>query len=51
MEERLVDSLMSSFENSTQHTNVLTGEKKIEQQTELLPKEDKAHKSYVFYFN
>jgi len=37
---------MNSFENSNKHTDVLT-----EQQTELLPKEDKARKPCVFYFN
>lgn len=42
VEERLVDSLMNSFENSKQHTDVLIDEEGTEQQTELLPKEDKA---------
>lgn len=42
VEGRLVDNLMSSFETSTEHIDVLTEEKEIEQQTELLPKEDKA---------
>ena len=50
VEEILVDGLMSSFENSKQHTDVLTQEKETEQQTELLTKEDKAQKSYVFLF-
>jgi len=51
VEERLVDSLMSSFENSNQHTDVLTKGKETQQQTELLLKEDKALKPYVFNFN
>ena len=51
VEERLIDSLMNYFENSKQHTNVLTEEKEIEQKSELLPKENKALKPYVFYFN
>ena len=46
-----MDSLMGSFENSKQHTDVLTEEKETVQQTELLLKEDKAQKPCVFYFN
>lgn len=42
---------MNSFKKSKQDTNVLTEEKEIEQQTELFPKENKAQKPYVFYFN
>lgn len=42
VEERLVDSLMSSFENSKQHIDVLKEDKETEQQIGLLPKEDKA---------
>lgn len=42
---------MSSFENSKQHTDMLIEEKETEQKIELLPKEDKAHKPYVFNFN
>lgn len=51
VEERLVDSLMSSFENSTQHVDVFIEKKEIEKKTELFPKEDKAQNPYVFYFN
>jgi len=51
VEERLMDSLMNSFASSNQHTNVLTEEKKTVQQTELLPKENKAQQPYVFNFN
>ena len=51
VEERLMDNLMNPFESSNQHTDVLTEEKETEQQTELLPKEDKAQNPYVFYFN
>ena len=50
MEERLANNLVNSVENSNQHTDMLTEEKEIEQRTELLPKEDKAHKPYDFYF-
>ena len=50
VEERLVDNLMNSFENSNQHTGVLIEEEKTKQQTELLPKEEKTQKPYVFYF-
>lgn len=42
---------MSSFENSTQHTDVLTEEKETKKPTELLPNGDKAQKPYVFNFN
>ena len=50
-EERLVDSLMNSFENLNQHTDVLIEEEKSEQHTEVLPKEEEAQKPYDFYFN
>lgn len=42
---------MNSFENSNQQTDMLTEEEKIEQQTELLPKENEAQKPYVFNFD
>ena len=48
VEERLMDSLMNSFESSNQHTNVLIEGKEIEQQTELFPKGNKAQQPYVF---
>ena len=48
---RLADSLMNFVENSKKHTYVLTEVKETKQQTELLPKENKALKPYVFYFN
>ena len=51
VEKRLYDSLMNSFENSNQHTDVLTEEEELEQQAELFPKEEKAHNPYDFYFN
>jgi len=38
------------FENSKQHTNVLTEEKETEEQSELMPKEGKEQKQYVFLF-
>ena len=47
-----MDNLMNFVENLNQHIDVLTEEKeKIEQQTKLLPKEDKAQQPYVFNFN
>jgi len=42
MKERLMDSLRNSFENSNQHTDVLTEEKETMQQIEVLPTENKA---------
>jgi len=51
VEERLLDSLMNSFKNSNQHTDLLIEEKETEQQTELFPKKDKAQRPYVFNFN
>jgi len=33
-----MDSLMNSAENSNEHTDMLTEEEEIEQQTEMLPK-------------
>jgi len=51
VEERLIGSLMNSFENSEQLTDVLTEEKETVQQIELLPKENKAQQPCVFYFN
>ena len=52
VEDKLIDILMNSAENSNQHTDVLTEEKeKTEQKTKLLPKGNKAQQPYVFYFN
>lgn len=51
MDERLTDSLMNSFENSNQQTDMLIEEEKTEQHTDVLPKEEEALRPYVFYFN
>lgn len=51
VDKRISDSLMNSFENSNQHTNVLIEEEKSEQHTDVLPKEKEALRLCVFYFN
>lgn len=51
MEERLMESLMNLFESSNKHTDMLIEDKETEQQTELLPKENKVQQPYVFNFN
>jgi len=51
MKERLMENLMNSFDSSNKHTNVLIEEKETVQQTELLPKENKAQKPCFFNFN
>jgi len=51
IEERLMDSLRNSFENSNQHIDVLTEEKETMHQTEVFPTENKAQQLCVFNFN
>ena len=51
MEERLADSIMNSFENLNQHTDVLIEDEKSEQHTDVFPKEEEAPRPYDFYFN
>ena len=51
MEERLVDSLMNSFESSNQHTDVLIEEERSERHIEVLPKEEEVQKPYIFDFD
>jgi len=46
-----MDSLKNSFESSNQHTDVLTKEKKVVQETKFLLKGNKAQQPYVFNFN
>ena len=42
---------MNSAENSNEHTDMLTEEEEIEQQTEKLPKKEEAPRPHVFNFN
>ena len=53
VEERLMDSLMNSFESLNQHTNVLTEELKerSEKRTERFLEEEEAQKPYIFFFD
>ena len=59
VEGRLTDSLESTLESSlqnslkrlNQHTDVLIEEEKLEQNTDVFPKEEEALRPYVFYFN
>lgn len=51
VEERITNSLMNSFENSNQQTDMLIEDEKIKQHTDVFPKEQEELRPYVFYFN